>query len=220
MNTDWQTLLIVTSACLTPILILSIIVAVRGKSFQAGFGLFLLFVGIATIGIAFIWLYSYIPVKVQRVLTAISFVVFILSVATIGVLSWIRSRRAGRILHQDKNAVLKMVLSTIWIVFTLIYSFLFIQRPITLSGAGFVLLLVTMSVVQNFLAKFEIRENGFISKGKVILYSDIGHAEWEDLFDKTRLKIRMKSTSQTVTIKTPWDFLVPIDDYIRKNFPR
>ena len=221
MNNDfWQPVLISASICLTPFLILSIIAAIRGKSFQAGFTLFLLFGGIATIGIAFIWLYSYIPVNVQRVLTALSFVVFILSVATVGVLSWISSKKAGRILHRDKNAVLKLVLNTIWVMFALIYSFLLILRSNTLSGAGFILLLVTTSVVQNFLTKFEIRKNGFVSRGKVILYSDTEHAEWEDLFDKTRLKIRLKSSSQTVTIKTPWEFLMPIDDYIRKNFPR
>jgi len=36
------------------------------------------------------------------------FVVFILSVATVGILSRISSKDAGRILHQDKNAVLKI----------------------------------------------------------------------------------------------------------------
>jgi hypothetical protein len=92
---------------------------------------------------------------------------------------------------------------------------------------------------------FEFREKGFVYRGKVILFSNIEHAEWENLRDKTKLKIRLKGVepepeNQTLwktiigkinlrlrpnrgdnvlTIKTPWQMNVQIDNYLRANFP-
>lgn len=66
----------------------------------------------------------------------------------------------------------------------------------------------------------EMRERGMLYRGKVILFSDIEHAEWENWPDKTRLKIRLKNKEQKLTIKTPRELNVPIDNYLRANFPR
>lgn len=67
---------------------------------------------------------------------------------------------------------------------------------------------------------FEYREKGFVHHGKIILFSNIEHAEWENLKDKTKLKIRLKNTGREFTIKTPWKSITPIDDYVKANFPR
>ena len=92
---------------------------------------------------------------------------------------------------------------------------------------------------------FEFRDKGFVYHGKVILFSDIEHAEWENLRDKTKLKIHLKSEDpapenqslwkkiiekiklrlrpnrkdKVITIKTPWEMNIQIDNYLRANFP-
>ena len=86
----------------------------------------------------------------------------------------------------------------------------------------------------------------FVYRGKFFLFSDIEHAEWEDLRDKTKLKIHLKAEepilenqsnwkriiekikfrfrlyrqASVFTIKTPWEMNVQIDNYLRANFPR
>jgi hypothetical protein len=67
---------------------------------------------------------------------------------------------------------------------------------------------------------FELREKGMVYHGRTILFSDIEHAEWKNLKDKTKLKIRLKNKEKEFTIKTPWKLITPIDNYVKSNFPR
>lgn len=67
---------------------------------------------------------------------------------------------------------------------------------------------------------FEFREKGMVYHGRIILFSDIEHAEWENLMYKTKLKIRLKGKKRELSIRTPWKSSTPIDKYIRANFPR
>jgi hypothetical protein len=66
---------------------------------------------------------------------------------------------------------------------------------------------------------FEFREKGFVYRGKVILFSAIEHAEWENPRDKTKLKIKLTNKEREIVIKTPWELNVQIDNYLRANFP-
>jgi hypothetical protein len=66
---------------------------------------------------------------------------------------------------------------------------------------------------------FEFREKGMVHRGRVILFSDIEHAEWEDWKNKTKLKIRLKNKGREYTIKIPRKFVTPVDNYVRANFP-
>lgn len=67
---------------------------------------------------------------------------------------------------------------------------------------------------------FEFREKGWVYRGKVILFSDIEHAEWENPRDKTKLKIKLMNKERESVIKTPWEMNIQIDNYLRTNFPR
>ena len=120
----------------------------------------------------------------------------------------------------SQQTIINSLWFVIWGVFILVSVLSYLQDSARISGGIFVLIMAITFVEKTFLTTFEIRENGFIYRGKIILFSDIIHAEWEDLFDKTKLKIRLKSTGRTMVIRTPWEMLMPIDDYIRKNFPR
>lgn len=207
--------------CLMPFLILSIIAAIRTKSFRVGFWLILLFTVFVGIGVAISLLYqAYWPEGIQRFTTPLLFIVLIVAIIIQGVLFWLNARNGGKILHQNKGATLNIVRYVILVSFVPIFVFLFLMNQKPPLTADIFLLWGIISIVSIYRSIFEIREKGFISQGKAILFSDIEHAEWENLLDKTKLKIQVKSTGRILMIKTPWDLITPIDDYIKTNFPR
>lgn len=67
---------------------------------------------------------------------------------------------------------------------------------------------------------FEYREKGFVHRGRVILFSNIGYARWENPWTKMKLKVRLKDTKQETTLKIPSDMSASVNDYVKVNFPR
>jgi hypothetical protein len=67
---------------------------------------------------------------------------------------------------------------------------------------------------------FEYREKGFVHRGKVILFSNIGYARWENPWTKMKLKVRLKDTKQETTLKIPSDMSASVNDYVKAHFPR
>lgn len=67
---------------------------------------------------------------------------------------------------------------------------------------------------------FEYREKGFVHRGKVILFSNIGYARWENSWTKMKLKVRLKDTKQETTLKIPSGMSALVNNYIKANFPR
>lgn len=67
---------------------------------------------------------------------------------------------------------------------------------------------------------FEYREKGFVHRGKVILFSNIGYARWENPWTKMKLKVRLKDTKQETTLKIPSDMSASVNNYVKAHFPR
>jgi hypothetical protein len=66
---------------------------------------------------------------------------------------------------------------------------------------------------------FENREKGFVHHGRIILFSNIEHAEWADKSNKIKLKVRLKNAKQETTLKIPLELSGSIDNYVGRNFP-
>lgn len=223
MSNDFLQIYFISAAiCLTPFLILSIVVAIRSKSLRAGLWMFLLFALIIGLTFVFVRLYkAYLPVSVREVAETVMMFIAFLTVVALGVLYTINAVKAGKVLHRNNKAVNFFVILVVVLAFTPALFFLFFMNGSSSSaGIGFLSLLAIVLLVQNFLSLFEIRQNGFVSRGKVILFSDIESAEWEDLMNKENLRICLKDSGQTISIKTPWEMISPIDNYIKSNSPR
>jgi hypothetical protein len=220
MNNDfWQTHIISAAICLTPFLILSVVGAIRAKSFRAGFWMFLLFALIVSTTFVFVWLYeTYLPVSVREVAETVTMFIAVFTAVALGVLYTINAMKAGKVLQRNNNAVNFFVTLVIVIAFTPALIFLFFMNGPSSSGIGFLSLLAIVLLVQYFLSLFEIRQNGFVSRGKVILFSNIESGEWENLMNKEKLRIRLKDSSKTLSIKTPWEMITLIDNYIKSDF--
>lgn len=67
---------------------------------------------------------------------------------------------------------------------------------------------------------FEYREKGFVHRGKVILFSNIGYARWENPWTKMKLKVRLIDTKQETTLNIPSDMSASVNNYVKVNFPR
>ena len=66
----------------------------------------------------------------------------------------------------------------------------------------------------------EHREKGFVHRGKVILFSNIGYARWENPWTKMKLKVRLIDTKQETTLNIPSDMSASVNNYVKTNFPR
>lgn len=220
-NNFLQTYLISAGICLIPLLIISFVIAIRSKSLRAGLGIFLQFTLIFGLAFVFTWLYeTYLPASAQVVAETVTMFIAVFTAVALGVLYTINAMKAGKVIQRNNNTVSFFVILVIVIAFTPVLLFLFFMNGSSSLGIGSLSLLAIIVLVQSFLLLFEIRQKGFISRGKIILFSDIESAEWENLMNKEKLRIRLKDSRKTFSIKTPWEMITPIDTYIKSEFPR
>ena len=66
---------------------------------------------------------------------------------------------------------------------------------------------------------FEYREKGFVHRGRIILFSNVEHAEWVDRW-KVKLKVRLKKHEAEMTLRIPYEMSVSMENYVKANFPR
>ena len=226
MNTDiWRVPLFTTLGCLLPILALSIIVAFRGKSIRGGLNLFLL-VAIPVIGIVIllVWYNGFIPKKTQIVVGWFMFISSYCVMFLLQILYRNYSIIAGKLVSPGKsqraNNLEKISQFLIlYCLMTMLSDLLYVGNANESMRRNGIIWLIAIVLVLWVYYSFEFHQKGFVYRGKVILFSDVEHAEWGNLMDKTELRLRLKNTDKMVTIKTPWEMLTPIDDYIKTNFP-
>ena len=226
MNTDiWRVPLFTTLGCLLPILALSIIVAFRGKSIRGGLNLFLL-VAIPVIGIVIllVWYNGFIPKKTQIVVGWFMFISSYCVMFLLQILYRNYSIIAGKLVSPGKsqraNNLEKISQFLIlYCLMTMLSDLLYVGNANESMRRNGIIWLIAIVLVLWVYYSFEFHQKVFVYRGKVILFSDVEHAEWGNLMDKTELRLRLKNTDKMVTIKTPWEMLTPIDDYIKTNFP-
>ncbi|MBI5933221.1 MAG: hypothetical protein HY867_05900 [Chloroflexi bacterium] len=230
MNFDvWKFPLISTLVCLLPYFVLGVFVAIQARNFWTGVKLFLLIALPLTTLVALLVYYDdYLSDEAQKQI-GIPIVSFSLVViAAIGILFKINKYKVGSLMPNGRRSLDSWTL----LIGTAVTVLLLLQGIISIVGGnrdwnvifdfGKSIILwpiASLAILRAYLS-FEFRQRGVVSKGKVIFFSDIERAEWDDLFDKTRLKLQLKSNDKKIIIKTPWEMLMPIDDYIRSNFPR
>ena len=183
--------------------------------------MFLLFTLFISIVLVIVWLYeTYLPASFRIIGEKLTAFIAVLTVIVLGIIYRINALKAGKIVGRDNNATNFLVALIIVMALSPIFIFLFFVKGLSSLSISFLPLLAIILLVQYFLSSFEIRQKGFVSRGKVILFSDIESAEWENLMNKEKLRIRLKDSSQTISLKTPWEMITPIDNYIKGGFPR
>ena len=214
-------------------LILFIIFSVREKSLWSGFVMSLavspalLLIAAPIIGLfGLVILYQYIPEKIQFYIGVLS---TFISLFFINVFAFIpnnrRRKMAGDFVDKEQRKIEQLTQGAIW--------FLFAYCLLTTLGALLPRDYVDESYRRNIFwwiviiclalysyYSFEYREKGFVHRGKVILFSNIGYARWENSWTKMKLKVRLKDTKQETTLKIPSGMSALVNNYIKANFPR
>ncbi len=221
-NDSPMSFLFAAVTCLTPFLIASIIVAIKVRSVATGFKLFSLFAMFIGTASAVTYLYeTFVPAQIQKDVYLYSFLfASVIIVALVGLYRY-NAWRGGEIFHTEQRPASSKTIFAIGMIFVLLFITPFLSLNLADSSAFIVLLVFTISmVVRRFFSMFEIRAAGFVTRGNFIQFSNIEHAEWENLMKKHKLRLRLKGKRRAATIKTPWELITPIDDYIKTNFPR
>ena len=150
-NDLFQPFLVSVAICLTPFLILSIVVAISGKSLRAGLWIFLLFALIISIAFVFVWLYeTYLPASIRIVGETVTMFIAVLTAVALGVLYTINAMKAGKVLHRNNKAVNFFVILVIVITFVPVFVFLFFMNGTSSSGNVFFPTLAIILLIQYF----------------------------------------------------------------------
>ena len=240
------------------VLILAVFFSILNKNVVSGimligwFVLFFLLLSPWIGGIGLLHWYSRTtPGNTQIVIGRFAFIVGLLSLNSFAQIDAYRIKNMGNILTSGTTGSAKTWRGVMWFfvsysLLTMISDLFYgtnVNESIRRNTIWWVLAICLLIYL---FFSFEIRDKGFVYRGKFFLFSDIEHAEWEDLRDKTKLKIHLKAEepilenqsnwkriiekikfrfrlnrrASVFTIKTPWEMNVQIDNYLRANFPR
>jgi hypothetical protein len=238
-------------------LILAVFVSIRDKKVVSGvilIGWIILFSLLLSpyVGVAGLlrWLSLNIPNDTQIVIGRIALICGMLSLGSFAQIEAYRMKKIGNVSPSGITGSSKtwrgvmrfLVLYSFLTMFSDLFYGTNINESIRRNTIWWVL---AVCLLIYLFFSFEFREKGFVCRGKVILFSNIEHAEWENPRDKTKLKIHLKSEDPAperralwkkiiekiklrsrpnrkdwvITIKTPWEMNIQIDNYLRANFP-
>lgn len=222
MKTNLQTPIIAVT-CLFPILVFSIIAGYRAKSLRASLALFFKFAIPVMMILLIMNLYiQYLP---ENIKTTIGWIVFSFSYVTFFLYMILYrnfSIKAGEPVPNSKSNVAEKasLFFVMYCLLAMVSDLIFVGNVNeSMMRNGFFWLLAIVLEIRAYYS-FEFRQKGFVYRGKVILFSDVEHAAWGNLMDKTELRLRLKNSDKVIVIKTPWGMITPLDEYIRANFPR
>lgn len=215
------------------LLILFIYFSISGKSIWSGLivvavlSVMLLLIAVPIIGLfGLAFLYQYVPERIQFHIGLLSTFIGLFFTNVFAFIPSNRRRKmAGDFVDKEQRKIAQLMQGAIW--------FLFAYCLFTTQGAllphdyvfesfrrNIFWWIVIICLVLYSYYLFEYREKGFVHRGKVILFSNIEHAEWADKWNKVKLKVRLKNTQEEIVLKTPLDMSSLIDGYLGKNFPR
>ena len=230
MDTDFWRISIPTAIATIGFFILffAFVIAIRNKSIGCGLGaigLLLLFLSpfIGFVGLLYLYRW-YVPEGVQLLIgkfaLGVAFIalqLFNLNYNTYRVKAGYTVLGRARNLHLSKNTLSFLVLSCLLTMASDLFYVTDVYESIRQIKVWWIL---ALPIAIHVFFSFEFREKGFVYRGKVVLFSDIEHAEWENSRDKAKLKVKLINKEQEILIKTPWEMNIQIDNYLRDNFPR
>ena len=213
-------------------LALFIFFSISGKSIWSGLTVVavlfavLLLIGVPIIGLfGLVLLYQYIPEKIQ-----IYIGMFFSSIGWLapGLFSFTHDRRlkaAGNYILKEQMKSAQLVRGAAAFLFmycqvTVLIDLAYRMHTYESYRRNVFWWIVMMGLALYSYYSFEYREKGFVHRGKVILFSNIGYARWENPWTKMKLKVRLKDTKQETTLKIPSDMSASVNNYVQANFPR
>lgn len=223
MDTNPQILFILDALCLLPILIFSAIAGYRSKSLRAGLIFFFKFAFPVTMLLLIANLYiQYLPEGVQITIGRVVFYSSYGFIFLYMILYRNFSIKAGELIPTGKSNTMQKasLFLAAYCLISMMSDLIFVGNVDESMRRNIFFWLLAIALNVQAYRSFELRQNGFVYRGKVILSSDVEHAEWGNLMDKTELCLRLKNTDKVIKIKTPWELITPIDNYIKSNFPR
>lgn len=215
---DFQFPIIFTIICLIPILFFSIFVAWRVRDLKSGLRFFLLLAGYFTLIFIGIWLFiDFTPENIQKIIFRLVFYASVLFIIILG-LNYLRETlNSGSILVHSKRRIIKPLYLFIGMISLISLSGVFTFLEI--RGSGIFLALMALDFAKELFFSFQIREQGIFARGKFYKTSEISSIEWNHKLNKQNITIIMKNTKSIKKINTPWELIIPIDNYIKNNFP-
>lgn len=203
--------------CLIPAAIVAFVLIWRTKDIQAGVRFFLM-LSVPIVAIVFFtWLMvEFLPENIFDLLFTLIYVVLLIFILVSGSLYWFNVTNAGKpIAPNTKNDA-----QIHWIAGFMFFVTAFTEIVYNIRGLGFLSMLIFANLLGKKFLAFQIREKGIVSRGRLIKFADVHHMEWADLRNKEKANILLANSQKPIQIKIPWEMIIPVDDYIKKNFAR
>lgn len=206
-----------SAACLIPVAILSTVIIWRAKDIQAG-ARFFLTISAFTIAVVFIpWMFvEFLPIKIQLLILGLASIGLLIFILVSGILYWLNKTKGGKLIAMDTESGTRNYL----FLGSLFFAIAIIGFMINTTGASTLPMLFAANILGKRFLAFQIREKGLVSKGRLIRFDDLETIRWINLKDKTEAELTYKASKQVRRIKIPWSLIIPIDNYIKTNFPR
>ncbi|MBI3173749.1 MAG: hypothetical protein HYZ25_08520 [Chloroflexi bacterium] len=211
------------------LLALWIFASIRVKSVWSGFVLAaVLSMLVAVLMIVLfgpIILFQYIPEKIQFYIGVLSSLIGCLAFALVSLTLGCRLKAAGNYIlkEQMKSAQLAQGAAMFLLFYcqiTVAIDSIYSMNAYESYRRNIFGWIVNICLALYSYYSFEYREKGFVHRGKVILFSNIGYARWENPWTKMKLKVRLKDTKQETTLKIPSDMSALVNNYVKANSPR
>ena len=211
------------------LLALFIFVSIREKSVWSGLVpvaalAVLIFVPISPLGLLF--LFSLIPEETQLNIGLLSTFIGLFFINVFAFIPSDRRRKiAGDFVDREQRKSAQLTQGAVWFL----YVYCLLTTVGVLLPRDYVdesyrrnvfwwIVIICLALYSYY--SFEHREKGFVHRGKMILFSNIGYARWENPWTKMKLKVRLIDTKQETTLNIPSDMSASVNNYVKTNFPR
>ena len=213
------------------LLALFIFSSIRWKSIWGGLravavtSAVLLFIGVPIIGLlSLMFLFPLVPEETQLNIGFLSTFIGIFFAAVFTYASYRRRKLAGDFIDKERRKIAQLIQGVI--------TFLIMYCSFTTQGAllprdyffesfrrnvFWWIVIICLALYSYY--SFEYREKGFVHRGRIILFSNVEHAEWVDRW-KVKLKVRLKKHEAEMTLRIPYEMSVSMENYVKANFPR
>ncbi len=203
--------------CLIPVAILAFVFMWRAKDILGGVRLFLVLSAPIVAIVFFTWLMvEFLPENIFDLLIRLTSVMLLFFILVSGSLYRFNATSAGKSIALNKETNAQIY----WMAGLLFFAAAFMELVYNLGGLNFLAMLIAANLLGKKFLAFQIREKGIVSRGRLIKFADVHHMEWVDLRSKEKANILLANSQKLIQIKIPWEMIIPVDDYIKKNFAR
>ena len=213
------------------LLALFIFSSIRWKSIWGGLravaviSAMLLLIAVPIIGLlSLMFLFPLLPEEIQLNIGFLSTFIGGFLAAVFTYASYRRRKLAGDFIDKERRKIAQLIQGAI--TFLIMYCSFTVQGALLPRDYFFEsfrrnvfwwIVIICLALYSYY--SFEYREKGFVHRGRIILFSNVEHAEWVDRW-KVKLKVRLKKHEAEMTLRIPYEMSVSMENYVKANFPR